>query len=97
MALNVPSLYPSAMFDVDSIYPKIGTSYANDTNGRLVDESNQHLYKTSPILKNKCFNPKDILLQHIPIKEELKINEVNRVGNGCTVDTLTSVDIQESV
>jgi len=39
----------------------------------------------------------DIIVQHIPVKEEVKKVEVNRLRNGYIIDTLTSVDIQEIV
>ena len=36
-------------------------------------------------------------MQHIPIKENEKKIEINRMRNGYIIDTLTSVDIQETV
>ena len=71
------------MFDVDSVYPKIETEYAltSDMNDKLVNEFNQQSFKSLAML-NKYYNPQDILLQHIPIKEELGKIEVNRLRNG---------------
>ena len=51
----------------------------------------------SAIIKVKCYNPKNFLLQHLPFKEKVNKNEVNRKRNGYIVDTLTSVDIQKIV
>ena len=94
------SLYPSAMWDGKSIYPRIETGYAftRDMNDELVEKfSNQTFTQGSAIQKIKYYNPKDIIVQHIPIKEKEKKIEINRMRNGYLIDTLTSVDIQEIV
>ena len=93
------SLYPSAMYDENSIYPKIETGFAftKDMNDELVKEFNNQTFNKSAILKIKYYNPPDIILQHIPVKEEVNKIEVNRLRNGYITDTLTSVDIQEIV
>ena len=49
------------------------------------------------ILKTKYYNPKKVIVQHIPVAEKVKKIEVNRMRNGYIVYTLTSVDIQEIV
>ena len=36
-------------------------------------------------------------MQHLPVREEVKKIEVNRIRNGYIIDILTSVDIQEIV
>ena len=51
----------------------------------------------SAILKIKYFNPKNLVVQHLPIKERVNKIEINRMKNGYIVDHLTSVDIQETV
>ena len=51
----------------------------------------------SAILGIKNYNPPDPRFQHLAIKEKLKNNEVNRVRNGCIIDTLTLVEICEIV
>ena len=94
------SLYPSAMWDEKSIYPRIETGYAftRDMNDELVEKfNNQTFTKGSAILKIKYYNPRDLIVQHLPIKEKEKKTENNRMRNGYIVDTLTSVDIQEIV
>ena len=94
------SLYPSAMWDEKSIYPRIETGYAytRDMNDEIVEKFNTgNFNKGSAILKIKYYNPKDLIVQHIPIKEKEKKIEINRMRNGCIIDTLTSVDIQETV
>ena len=96
------SLYPSAMWDEKSIYPRIETGYAftRDMNNELVEKfKNQTFTQGSAILKIKYYNPKNLIVQHIPIKEKEKEkkNEINRMRNGYIIDTSTSVDIQEVV
>ena len=94
------SLYPSAMWDENSIYPRIETGYAytKDMNNELVEKFNiQTFTQGSAILKIKYYNPRDLIVQHLPIKEKEKKKEINRMRNGYIIDTLTSVDIQEIV
>ena len=94
------SLYPSAMWDEKSIYPRIETGYAytRDMNNELAEKfNNQTFTQGSAILKIKYYNPRDLTVQHLPVKEKEKKIEINRMGNGYIIDTLTSVDIQEIV
>ena len=94
------SLYPSAMWDEKSIYPRIETGYAftRDMSDELVEKfDNQTFTQGSAILKIKYYNPKNLIVQHLPIKEKEKKIEINRMRNGYIIDTLTSVDIQEFV
>ena len=51
----------------------------------------------SAILKIKYYNPRDLIVQHIPVKEREEKIEINRMRNGYIIDTLTCVDIQETV
>ena len=76
-------------------------------NDELVKELNNQTFNKSAILKIKYYNPPDIILQHLPVKEEViakqekhsfsNKTEINRLRNGYIIDTLTSVDIQEIV
>ena len=94
------SLYPSAMWDEKSIYPRIETGYAftTDMNDKLVNKfNNQNFNQGSAILKTKYYNPQNLIVQHLPIKEKEKKIEINSMRNGYIIDTLTSVDIQEIV
>ena len=94
------SLYPSAMWDPKSIYPKIETGYAfkREMNDELVAKfNNQTFTQGSAILKFKYYNPKNLIVQHIPIKEKVNKFEINRMRNGYITQVLTSVDIQEIV
>ena len=93
-------LYASAMSDEKSIYPRIETGYAfkPDMNDQLVEKfNNQTFTQGSAVLKIKYYNPKNLIVQHLPIKEREKKTEIFRMRNGYIVDTLTSVDIQEIV
>ena len=94
------SLYPSVMWDEKSIYPKIETGYAytRDMNNELAEKfNNQTFTRGSAFLKIKYYNPRDLIVQHLPIKEKEKKIEINRMRNCYIIDTLTSVDIQEIV
>ena len=94
------SLYPSAMLDKKSKYPKIETGYpyTPDMNDELVEKNNTgNFTQGSAILKIKYYNPKKLIVQHLPVKEREKKIEINRMRNGYIVQTLTSVDIQEIV
>ena len=94
------SLYPSAMWDEKSIYPRIETDYAftGDMNDELVEKfNNQTFTQGSAILKIKYYNPKNLIVQHIPLKDKEKKIEIIRMRNGYFIDYLTSVDIQEIV
>ena len=94
------SLYPSAMWDEKSIYPRMETGYAftTDMNDELVGKfNNQTFTQGSAILKIKYYNPRDLIVQHLPIKEKVNKIEINRMRNGYIIDTLTSVDMQEII
>ena len=69
------SLYPSAMWDKKSIYPRIETGYAytRDMNDELAEKFNTgNFTQRSDILKIKYYNPKNLIVQHIPVKEKEK-------------------------
>ena len=97
---DATSLYPSAMWDEKSLYPRIETGYSftRDMNKYLIHRfNNQTFTQGSAILKIKYFNPTNLVVQHLPVKEKEKRIEINRMRNGYIIDTLTSVDIQEIV
>ena len=94
------SLYPSAMWDENSIYPRIETGYAytRDMIDELVEDFDSgNFNQRSAFLKIKYYNPRDLIVQHLPIKERVNKIEINRMRNGYIIDHLTSVDIQEIV
>ena len=94
------SLYPSAMSDPKSIYPKVETGYAfkREMNDELVEKFiNQTFTQEFAILKIKYYNAKNLVVQHLPVKEKEKKVEINRMRNGYKTQVLTSFDIQEIV
>ena len=103
MDFDATSLYPSAMWDYNSIYPKIETGFAfkPHMNDIYVEAFNNQTFNEdgdqSAILTIKYYNPPDLIFQHLPVKEKVKKIEVNRMRNGKIIDTITSVDIQEIV
>ena len=103
MDFDATSLYPSAMWDEKSVYPKIETGFAFKLhmNNVYVEAFNNQTFNQdgdeSGILRIKYYNPPSLLYQHLPVKEKVKNIEVNRMRNGYVIDTLTSVDICEIV
>ena len=75
-----------------------GYAYTENMNDELVEKfKTGNFTEGSAILKITYYNPKDLIVKHLPVKErEIKI-EVNRMRNGYIIDTLTSVDIQKIV
>ena len=65
------SLYPSAMSDEKSIYPKMETGYVftTDMNKDLVEKYNQTFTQGSAIVKIKYYKPKNLIVQHIRVKK----------------------------
>ena len=100
---DATSLYPSAIWDEKSVYPKIETGFVfkPQMNDVYVEAFNNQSFNEdgdeSAILTIKYHNPLDLIFQHLPVKEKVKKLEVNRMRNGYIIDTLTSVDIQEIV
>ena len=67
-------------------------------NNELVEKFNTgNFTQGSAISKIKYYNPKNLIVQHIPIKEKEKKIEINQMRNGYIIDHLTSVYIQEIV
>ena len=92
------SLYPSAMWDENSVYLMIQTGYTftKDMNDKLVDKFNTRTFRQgSARLKIKNPNPKNLIVQNLPVGEREKKIEISRMRNGFIIDHLTSVDIQE--
>ena len=103
MDFDATSLYPSAMWVENNVYPKIETGFAfkPHMNTTFVDAFNNQTFNEdsdeSAILTIKYYNPPDLIFQQLPIKEKVKKTEVNRMRIGYSIDALTSVDIQEIV
>ena len=103
MDFDATRVYFSPMWDDNSVYPKIewGFGFKPQMNITYVDAlKNQNFIQDgneSAILIIKYYNFPDLIFQHLPVKEKVKIKEVNRMRNGYINDTLTSVDIEEIV
>ena len=94
------SFYPSSMWDEKSIYPRIETGYVftEDMKDELFDKLNTGSFNQgSAILKIKYYNPENLIVQHLPVKDKEKQIEINRMRNGHIIQNLTSVDILENV
>ena len=79
------SLNSSATSDEMSIYPRIefGYAFTKDINIDLVEKFIiQTFTRGSAILKIKYYNPKNLIVQHLPVKEKEKKFENNRMRNG---------------
>ena len=103
MCYDGNSLYPSAMYDCESVYPKLETGFAFKPNLKktYVEAFNNQTFNEdgdeSVILTIKYYNPPNLIFQRLPVKEKVKKIDVNRMRNGYIIDTLTSVDFQEIV
>ena len=94
------SLYPSAMLDEKSIYPRIetGYTYTEYMKDELVEKFNTSNFTQGiASFKMKYCNPNNSVVQHLPIKECEKKIEINRLRNGDFLDTLNSLDTPEIV
>ena len=93
-------LFPSAMSDEKSIYPRIETGYAYTPNmkNELVENFDDQTFTQGiAILKIKFYNPKNLIGQHLPIKEKVKKTQINGMRNAYFVDVVTPFDIHEVV
>ena len=103
MDFDATSLYPSAIWDENSVCLKLESGFAFKLrmNKTYVDAFNNQTFNEdgdeSAILRIKYYNPPNIICQHLPVKEKVENIEVNRMRNGYIIDVLTSVDICEIV
>ena len=100
MDFDATSLYPSAMRDYNSKYPRIETGYVftKGMNKVLVDKfKSSNFTRGKALFIVKYYNPKNSIIQHLHDKAKINKLEVNRMRNGYIVDYLTSFDIQRIV
>ena len=86
------------MWDENCIHPRkeTGSAFTPDMNKKLVKKFNiGNFTQGSALLKTEYYNPKSLVVQHIPVKERETKIEINRMRNGYINQTLTSVDMQE--
>ena len=75
-----------------------GYAYTKDMNDDLVNKFNNPTFtQGSAVSTIKYYNPKNLIVQHIPVVERVKKMEINPMRKGYIIDTLTSVDIQKIV
>ena len=78
MDSHATSLYPSATWDKNSVFPKIGTrfSFWPHMNDVYVKPFNDQTFNQngdeSAKLKIKHYNPPNLIFQQLPVKEKLK-------------------------
>ena len=95
MDFDAKNLYPSGMWDENSVYPKVGSGYTfrPQMNGMFVTDFNNETFhqdgNDSRISKIKYYNPPNFVFQHLLVKEKHEKIEVKRVRNGYIIDTLT--------
>ena len=71
---NAVSIYPSAIWDEKSIYLRIETGYAftEVMNDELLENFNTgNFTQGSAILRIKCYNPKNLIVQQLPVREKM--------------------------
>ena len=95
MDFDATSLYLSATWDENSVYPKIETGFASKPhmNKTYVDAFNIQTFNQdgneSAILGMKFDNPPELIFQHLPVKEKVENIEVIRMRIGSINDTFT--------
>ena len=73
MDFDATSLYPSAVWDENSVYPKIETGFAfkPHMNTTFLDAFNNQTFNEdgdeSAILTIKYYNPPDLIFQNLPV------------------------------
>ena len=99
MDYDATSLDPSAVWHENTVCLKIETGFAfkPHMNNVYVEAFNNQTFNQdgdeSAILRIQLYHPRNLIFQHLPVKEKVKNVEVNRMRNGYIFDTLTSVDI----
>ena len=74
MDYDATSLYPSSMWDENSVFPKIesGFAFKPHMNKTYVDAFNNQTFNQdgneSAILRIKYYNPPNLIFQHLPVK-----------------------------
>ena len=93
MDFDATSLYLSAIWAENLVFPKIETGFAfkPPMNYVSVEAFNIQTFNQdgdeSAILRLKYYSPPNLIVQHLPVKEKTKNIEVNRMRNGHIFDT----------
>ena len=86
------------MWDKNSNYLRIETGFAFplDISDELVNKSNNQIFtRGMAVLKINYYNPKNLIVQHLPFKEQVSKIEFNRIRTSYIVDDLMNVDFHE--
>ena len=92
MDFDATSLYPSAMYDENSVNPKIesGFVFKAHLNDVYMEPINIQTFNQdgneSAFLKKNFYNPPDLIFQHLHVKEKIKDIKSNRMQNGYIMD-----------
>ena len=109
MVFDGKILYPSAMVDSGSFYPRIETGYLSTTDREkdLIQQFNNRTFAqfrdpASAILGVRQYNPKNFIFQKLPVKEYFildgkRYKDKIRISNGYKTQLITNVDIDEIV
>lgn len=105
MAFDATSLYPSAMYDISSEYPKAESArkFKKEEEQEILNKFNTQTFRPKTGIFTVLFKyPNDMFFQPIPAKDTIqnhegKKQEIIRFRNGYCYDVLNSVDIQEIV
>ena len=101
MVFDARYLYPSAMWDKNSLYPEkeSGVAFKQDMNDVFEEAFNNQTFNQivsqSAILGIKFFNQSNFIFQHLPVNGKVENKEVIRLRNGYIIDTLKCFDIQK--
>ena len=103
------SLYPSAQIDSRTTWPRLEMAYLfkknmRDAVCRLFNRGRWNELNRCAFLTLTYHNPKNLIFQHLPVKEKVKnpyknniLEGIIRMRHGIITDILTSVDILEIV
>ena len=101
------SLYPIAQIDINSICPKIETTYpikkrTSDIVGSLSNSGKRNEFNKCAFLTVKDHHPENLVFQHLPVKENSKnpykntrLKKIKRMRNCMIIELLIKVDFVE--
>ena len=100
MDFDATSLYRSAMWYEKSIHARneTGYTYTKNKNDELVQKLNSgNFIQGSDVWKLKYYIPENLIVQHVPDKENVNEIEVDRMRKGYIVNVLKSVDFKRTL
>ena len=88
MEFHATSLNPSAIWDENSVYPKKGNGFVfkplmiNIHVEAFINQTLNQDGNETAILRRKFYNPPNLIIQHLAIKENVRNIEGKRMRNG---------------